>query len=95
MGLGPNNNCLRDRVGIACIEKRALESLRAEITLLQQERGLARALAQMKRREAAGPKPRKHKKHCLCLVASERCCRCAGVKCIKPKPKGRKKSHGN
>lgn len=93
MGLGPNGKSLRKRLEIAHIEQRVLESLRAEIALLQQARSLARALAQMKRREATPrqPRPRKHKNHCNCLENSL-CCRCKGAKCVRPKLVKREKS---
>jgi hypothetical protein len=97
-GVGPCGKSLRDRVGVERIERKSLELLIKEITLLQQERSLARALAQMKRRESTPklPRPRRHKHHCMCRetppLENTPCCRCAGLKCVKrPKAKREKR----
>ena len=90
IGLGPRGQSLRDRVAVEKIESKPLDLLQDSITSLQQERSLARALAQMKRREAMPKaprvkKPRKHKKHCPC----PECCRCKGMTCARKNPKAR------
>ena len=99
MGLGPNGTPLLPRIGVTRLEGETLEQW---VRSMQVERASARALGALKRREAKpkAPKPRKHKHHCPCpgvgggpgTEVKELCCRCLGLKCLKPKKQKKAKA---
>ena len=101
MGIGPKANGLRERVGALRLEDLSVDELILAITKLQEDRTLARALAQQKKRESEKPKvkripkPKKHVKHCMHDVeGEEKCCKCEMFTCSKPKKARKKKDSG-
>lgn len=89
MGLGPNNTTILPRISVDPLSDKTAEDLETWVREKQIERGSARAMGALKRREAKAPKvkvpkPRRHKHHCPCLAEAQ-CCRCRGDKCLKPK----------
>lgn len=98
MGIGPNGNGLRERVSGLRLEDLTADELVLAITKLQEERTIARALAQQKKRESMAPKPKRvpkikvHKRHCMHTVEEkELCCKCEKFSCSKPKKTRKKK----
>jgi hypothetical protein len=98
MGIGPKGDGLRERVGVRLLESLDADELVAQVTKLQEDRTLARALAQQKKREAMKPKVKRgakikiHKRHCMHTVQEiEVCCKCEKFLCSKPKKERKKR----